>query len=83
MSEDRQSDPSSVRIPSSLRVVVNRRSRRCARVSFSFAYFLLDKQKKVSRTAVRNKRSYNLVSGARLLKGAINDYGPPPFGFIA
>jgi len=62
MSEDRQSDPSSVRIPSPLRVGVHRRSRRCARVSFSFAYFLLDKQKKVSRTAVRNQRSHELVS---------------------
>ena len=62
MSEDRQSDPSSVRIPSPLRVGVHRRSRRCARVSFSFAYFLLDKQKKVSRTAVRNQRFDKLVS---------------------
>ncbi|WP_293620718.1 hypothetical protein, partial [Salinisphaera sp.] len=30
-----------------------------------FAYFLLDKQKKVSRTAVRNKRTDELVSGPK------------------
>ena len=32
---------------------------------FFFAYFLLDKQKKVSRTAVRNKRTDELVSGSK------------------
>ncbi|MAS11654.1 hypothetical protein, partial [Salinisphaera sp.] len=41
--------------------------RRCVRVSFSFAYFLLDKQKKVSRTAVRNKRNDKLVSAESLV----------------
>jgi hypothetical protein len=46
-------------------IAVDRRAsrRRATRVSFSFAYFLLDKQKKVSRTAVRNNRNDKLVSG--------------------
>jgi len=67
LSEDRQSDPSSGRIPSDRASQCTGASRRRAtRVSFSFAYFLLDKQKKVSRTAVRNKRSNELLSAVRL-----------------
>ena len=46
MSEDRQSDPSSVRIPSPLRVAVNRRSRRCARVSFPLLTFFWTSKRK-------------------------------------
>ena len=61
--EHRQSDASFCRIPSPrASECTGAKRRRCVRVSFSFAYFLLDKQKKVSRTAVRNKRCDELVS---------------------
>ncbi|MAS11631.1 MAG: hypothetical protein CMN26_16550 [Salinisphaera sp.] len=68
--EHRQSDASFCRIPSPrASECTGAKRRRCARVSFSFAYFLLDKQKKVSRTAVRNNRCDELVSAAtRVLK---------------
>ena len=46
MSEDRQSDPSSVRIPSPPRVGVNRRSRRRARVSFPLLTFVWTSKRK-------------------------------------
>ena len=82
LSERRQSDASSGRKSFGPSIAVHRRAsrRRATRVSFSFAYFLLDKQKKVSRTAVRNQRNDELVSAGEFVarKPLLLDQRPSP-----
>ena len=67
LSEGRQSDPSSVRIPSPLRVGVHRRSRRCARVSFCLLTFFWTSKRSESHSSA--KQEVRLTRECRKTRG--------------